>query len=142
MSKFAFATVLAVVLTQAAHAGVYDKLTPEQKAKIDKGEQVVVTQEVASSAWPKVFIYQRIDATPEEAAAVFHDYEAVPGYQNDITKAKIVSRSGASTVIDYKLETPWASEAYTVRDTVSLVDGGKTYRDDWKLVKAEQMSAV
>lgn len=81
-------------------------------------------------------IYAFIDATPEEAAAVFMDYEAQPSYIPSLRKARISHVIDAATVeVDYKLAVPWLpDEEYTVRDRMSLDSTG--YRVDWHLVRA------
>jgi hypothetical protein len=121
-----------------AAAGIYDGLTPDQKNKVQSGQQVVVTQEAAGSAWPKVWVYQRISSTPEEAAAVFADFELAPSYISNLKKAKISKRVSKNTFeIDYLLSVPvLADEAYTVRDVVTSYDQGAAYQVEWNLVRA------
>jgi hypothetical protein len=131
---------LLAVFAQPVLAGVYDELTADQKAAVQNGEQVMITVEVDKAPWPKAFIYQRVDATPEECAAVFSDYELQVSYVPELKKSKISKRiDKRTTLVDYTLNVPWplSDENYTVRDTVGTYDGGASYRVDWKLVRAD-----
>ena len=126
-----------------AWAGIYDELTPDQKNKIQAGQQVVVLQEVAGSSWPKAWVYQRMDATPEESAAVFADFELATSYVANLKKAKISKRISKNTFeIDYLLAVPVLSdEEYTVRDVVTTYDRGAAYQVEWNLVRATSTKA-
>ena len=100
------------------------------------GAQDIVREQRAGSPWPAVTIVTYVDATPEEAAAVFVDYarhvEFVPS-----TKRSRISRIHSSTdvEVDYIVALPIVSdEEYTVRDRLSRDSSG--YRVDWTLVRA------
>ncbi len=140
-----FALVSCVLFTgiAAATAGIYDGLTPDQKNKIQSGQPVVVMQEAVGSAWPKVWVYQRVSATPEESAAVFADFELASTYVENLKKSKISKRvSKNSFEVDYLLSVPVLSdEAYTVRDVVSSYDNGSSYQVEWNLVRATSTKA-
>ena len=89
-----------------------------------------------TSPWPAVTIVTYVDATPEEAAAIFIDYarhiEFVPS-----TKLSRVSKvhSPSDVEVDYIVALPIVSdEEYTVRDRLSRDSAG--YRVDWILVRA------
>jgi hypothetical protein len=131
------------VSPHSALAGAYDQLTPEQQATVQSGGQVFITQDVSGKPWPKAFLYQRVDATPEEAAAVFADYELQSSYIPGLTKSKISRRVDAATAeVDYTLKSSFVTENYTVRDTVSSYDAGQSYKIAWALVRAETTKAI
>jgi len=142
LNGFALAS-LVLASAGVVHAGIYDELSPEQKSKIQAGQQVVVMQEAAGSAWPKVWVYQRVDSTPEEAAAVFVDFESAPTYIPNLKKAKISKRVAKNSFeVDYILEVPvLADEEYTVRDVVTSYDQGAAYQVEWNLVRASSTKA-
>ena len=121
-----------------AQAGIYDSLTPDQQNKVQSGQQVVVMQEAQGSPWPKLWVYQRIEATPEESAAVFADFELAQTYVENIKKSKISKRIAKNILeVDYSLSVPvLADEDYTVRDTVSSYDNGSSFLVEWNLIKA------
>ena len=100
------------------------------------GAQDIVREQRPTSPWPAVTIVTYVDATPEEAAAVFIDYarhvEFIPS-----TKLSRVSRIHApnDVEVDYVVALPIVSdEEYTVRDRLSRDSAG--YRVDWTLVRA------
>jgi len=126
-----------------AQAGVYDSLTPDQQKKIQAGQQVVVMQDAQGSPWPKLWVYQRIEATPEESAAVFADFELAQTYIENITKSKISKVISKNTFeVDYSLSVPLLSdEHYTVRDVVTSYDNGQSYHVEWNLVRATSTKA-
>ncbi|HKG91647.1 MAG TPA: hypothetical protein VKA84_07150 [Gemmatimonadaceae bacterium] len=130
-----------------AAAPITAELTAEQRRAIDAGEQLFVTREVKGASWPRALVYRFVDATPEEAAAVFTDYERHAAYIPDLKKS-VVSRAvdPATFEIDYTLEVPvFSDEDYTVRDRLRqyavaaeppAVTPAAAYRVDWSLVRA------
>ena len=104
--------------------------------------QDIVREQRPGSPWPAVTIVTYVDATPEEAAAVFIDYarhiEFIPS-----TKLSRVSRvhSATDVEVDYIVALPIVSdEEYTVRDRLSRDSAG--YRVDWTLVRASSTKAT
>lgn len=115
-------------------------LTPAQRARVDSGQAVVITERVAESPWPRVTIFRTIASAPEEAAAVFADYARNAEYLPNVLKSRVVRAVDAATrEIDYVLSVPIVSdEAYTVHTRVAARDGsqGGGYDFDWRLVRA------
>jgi hypothetical protein len=129
---------VAVAGIAPAQAGIYQELTPDQQNQLNSGEQVFNTVDVDGAPWPKVYIYQLIKATPEDAMAVFSDYNLQKSYIPNMLKSQITSHNGATTTVDYTLHVPILSnENYTIRDVISSYDGGQAYRMDWNLVRAD-----
>ncbi|MGQ0429522.1 MAG: hypothetical protein ACT4UQ_06295 [Gammaproteobacteria bacterium] len=100
------------------------------------GSQEIVREQRAGSPWPAVTIVTFVEATPEEAAAVFTDYarhvEFIPS-----TKLSRISKvhTPSDVEVDYIVALPIVSdERYTVRDRLSR--DGSGYRVDWTLVRA------
>lgn len=129
-------TIFFPVLCQAA---LYDELSDAQKANLQKGEQVVVAQEVGKP-WPKVTIYQRIEATPEESMAVMADCNRHFTFFKNILRSTITQRLNKSTfIVDYTLHLPWpiTDEKYTLKDQLSLTQNRSTYLLSWTMVRAD-----
>jgi hypothetical protein len=83
-------------------------LTPDQRAAVERGEPVQVLENVASSPWPRARVYQFIDATPEESAAVLSDYGHQAEYSPQVKSARVVRRPGrAEAVVHYVIDIPW-----------------------------------
>lgn len=138
------ASVLMTAVTRRGDAQAASELSAEQRMAIDAGRQVVLTWEVRGSPWPRACVYQYIDATPEEAAAVFTNYERHRAYIPDIRKAAISRVVDAVTAeVDYTLRVPIvADEDYTVRDHLSTYHNGASYRIEWTLVRASSTKAT
>jgi len=133
--------VLGILTSDGASAtGLISDLSAAQQSALLNGEQVFVTQDDASSAWPKAWVYQLIHSTPEEAAAVFFEYEAGVNYLPNVRKSKISRRMDARTCeVDYTLSVPvMKDEWYTIRNVLSSFGDGnrKGFRVDWTLVRA------
>lgn len=136
--------VLITASAQDGHTQAADELTAEQRGALDAGRQVFLTWDVAGSAWPRACVYQRIDAMPEEAAAVFTNYERHLAFIPNLRKAK-VSRviDPVTAEVDYTLRVPIvADEQYTVRDHLSTYHGGASYKIEWTLVRATSTKAT
>ena len=133
--------VIALATTRSVHAAsIMDELNDQQKATVQNGQQVFVTQKVDGAPWPRMFIYQTIDSTPEEAAAVSIDYELRTTYTPDLKQAHIASHPDAATaIVDYLLHIPVLSdEHFELWQHVSTYDQGASYRLDFHLLKADR----
>lgn len=141
-----FLPVMLAVLATQSRAQI---LGPSERAAIDSGRQVVVTEKVAGSSWPRVTVYVFVPASPEEAAAVFADYARHASYLPDVRQSHI-SRvlDSAMVEVDYTLSVPFRSdESYTVRDHLTSavtdsVTGLRSYRVEWTLVRATSTKAA
>ena len=136
----AIKAMTAVVLTLFARQ--MPVLTPAQRAALDVGRTVVTTEQRPTSAWPAVSVFAFIDATPEQAAAIFTDVEAHSTYIGSVIKSRISRVIDSATIeVDYSLKVPVVSdEEYTVRDHISR--SGDHYRMDWTLVRASSTKAT
>lgn len=136
MRFFFLALVLGMSVTHA-FAGVWETLTREQQDLLKKGKQFSVTEEVPGSAWPKIWVYQPVIATPEESIAVFWDASLHKEYIPNCLKSKITNVLSATEVwVDYLLDLPLvADEAYTVQDRLSAYDDNKSFKIAWEFVR-------
>jgi hypothetical protein len=139
------ATVVLVMTSPVEGQG----LSAADSAIIDAGRQIVIVEKVPSSRWPRVTVRQFIDATPEEAAAVFADYERHVLFLPNVRHSKISRVLDSATVeVDYVLDVPLVSdESYTVRDhlTSDSTVGPppvRTYQVAWTLVRASSTKAA
>jgi hypothetical protein len=126
----------------AATGGLLDDLTRDQRQELENGELIVLEQEIPGKAWPRVRIYKRIKATPEEVAAVFFDYDQAKSYIPDVLESKVSKKISPSVMeVDYAVEVPiLADEAYTARNEMKKLDDA--YRASWKLLRALQTKAA
>jgi hypothetical protein len=121
-----------------------EELTAAQRRVVDDGGQVFLTEQVAGSAWPRASVYQYVDATPEEATAVFTDYALHTAFIPNVKKsvvARVIDR--ATMEVDYALRLPIVrDEEYTVRDRVTVAPGDTSYIVAWTLVRATSVKAT
>ena len=119
------------------------ELTAEQRRLIDAGEQIFVTRDSAKTPWPMAWVYQFIDATPEEAAAVFADAERQVDYVPDLKRSRIIRTIAPGVIeVSQEMRVPIVKdEWWEVRDTVSARDHG-SYRITWTLVRARTTKSV
>ena len=132
---------LATLFPLLAVAGIRTELTPTQLTDLERGQQVVVKEEVEGRPWPRLRIYQKVAATPEEVLAVFCDYAQATTFVPDVIKSEI-SRMISPCVleVDYQIDIPMLpDESYTTRN--SLSSSGDSYKVAWVLVRALQTKA-
>ena len=138
---YVLATLIAVSAT--AHADIYSSLSPADQATINSGGQVTSTTEVGGSAWPSITVYQRVEATPDQLAAVMFDYPLHSSMFEGVTQSSPKAPGAAVTDIDYTMTFPKVlgislpDEHYTVHDVLSA--SADTYRIDWTFVRATSM---
>ena len=140
---------LAIACVAATSSGQVPPPAPRvpsdtERLVIDSGRPLVREEKVAESPWPRVSVYQFIEATPEEAAAVFFDYSRHSTYIPGIRRS-VISRalSPAVAEVDYVLAVPlYADEHYTVRDSLSRSADGGSYRIDWRKVRARSTKEI
>lgn len=119
--------------------GLLDELGAADRAKLLAGRQVLLQEEVAGKPWPLVRVYQLVQATPEEVAAVFFDYNNSKNYVPDLLRSKISKKISPCVLeVDYEVDVPiLADESYTARNELKTVEGGG-FRVTWDLVRALQ----
>jgi hypothetical protein len=144
LRRCAAIVVVMAIGTQRGRAQAVQELTAEQRATIDDGGQVFLTWDISSSAWPRACVYQHIDAMPEEAAAVFANYERHLIFIPKLRKSRISRVIDPVTAeVDYTLRVPIvADEDYTVRPSLSTYNSGASYKIDWTLVRATSTKAT
>ena len=136
--------VLAATAAYPLQAQIAGELTARQLADVEGGGQVFLTWDVAGSPWPRACVFERIDATPEEAAAMFTNYARQTAYIPGLRKAKVARVIDPVTAeVDYTLAVPIvADEDYTVRDKLTRYDDSTSYKIEWTLVRATSTKAT
>lgn len=142
MKPVSLRAIALLVFTSALPLGAADilgELDSSQKSALIKGAQILVTEDIKGKPWPRVTIYKVVNATPEEVAAVFFDYEDNKSFVPNLLKSEISKRiSPRSSEVDYGVNVPiLPDEYYTVHNTI-VRTAPNHYRIDWKLVRAVQ----
>ena len=124
-------------------AALIDELSSEQKSAVAAGSQVVIREDIPGQPWPRVRVYQRVHALPEDVAAVFFDYEKAKSYIPDVLESQVSKRHSPRVFeVDYKVEVPiLPDEMYTARNEIEMLQSG-SYRISWRVLKALQTKAA
>ena len=101
--------------------------------RVERGEAVQVLTNVAGKQWPRSTVYQFIDATPEQAAAVLSDYELQSTYIPRLNRSRILRVQGASTDVEYVVSIPIYPDERSV-SRQRAVTSGDEYRVEWATV--------
>jgi hypothetical protein len=136
---------LIALIASASLLSAESLLNDLNKAQLDqvvRGEQVVTMQDVQGNPWPRLKLYQRVHATPEEVAAVFFDYTNAKEYIPNVFKSDISRHVTLSVVeVDFGIDIPLLpDEFYTVRNSLTAGRDG-SYCVAWTLVRALQTKA-
>lgn len=140
-TTLALATMLAVMSRPIA-AQPADTLTPAEWTAVGHGEIVLHQWPVAEGPWPRLRLYRFIDASPEQSAAMFADYEHQTTYNVDLKQATIGRHlDSARTEVFYRYASnvPMVSDVtYTVLDQIHR-EPTDTYAITWRLVSGSKV---
>lgn len=131
-----------LIALPTATASVLEDLSRDQQLDLEQGDLIVLEQDIPGKPWPRVRIYKRIKATPEEVAAVFFDYDQAKTYIPDVLESKISKRIAPCVAeVDYEVNVPiLRDEAYTARNEMKAL--GESYQVSWTLLRALQTKAA
>jgi len=144
-----FALVVCASIAALAAPVHGQRLSVDQQRLLDAGQRIVLAEEVAGVAWPRVTVVQFLSAPPDEAAAVFADYAQHASFLPNVLRSE-VSRvvDSVTAEVSYVLSVPIvADEAYTVRNRITVLPASDTgtqagYRIAWTLVRASSTKAA
>lgn len=122
---------------QSPRSPSYQSLRPEQRTAVERGEAVQLLEPLASSPWPRSIVYQFIDATPEECAAVLFDYELQSSYIPRTKVSRVVRRPNAVEAdVEYVIDVPIYPDEHSVsRQTLAAANG--EYTIGWQTVVSD-----
>ena len=99
-------------------------------ARVERGEAVQVLAELPGKQWPRSTVYQFIESTPEQAAAVLSDYELQSSYIPRLKVSRVLKQVGSSTDVEYVVSIPvYPDERSVSRQRVVVT--GDHYRVEW-----------
>lgn len=136
---FVFLMAVSAVGVSTGFGGILEELDAAGRKAVDGGRHVAVHDEIEGEPWPRVKIYARVEATPEEVAAVFFDYATAKTYIPDVIDSRISKRvSARSLEVDYEVDVPiLPDERYTALNEIRTIEGGG-YVISWRLLRALQ----
>lgn len=139
MSLVLMAGLASSPLSARAGGPISGELKPGQLREAEAGKQVIEFEEVDGVPWPRITVYQVVDASPEEVAAVFFDYGAAKTFIPNVLKSDVSKVVSPCVVeVDYGIDVPiFPDEFYTARNSLSKA-GEDVYKVEWKLLRAVQ----
>ena len=108
-------------------------LTAAQLEQFERGEAVQVLAAQADSPWPRSTVYQFIEATPEQSAAVLADYELQSKYIPKVKTSRVISTKNGETDVQYVFSIPIYPDEHSVSRQKVVVSGAE-YRVEWHTV--------
>ncbi len=119
-----------------ARADLPGEVTASQRDELAAGQTVVQSQNVPGAPWPKLMLYQVIDAPPAVLKKLFMDYSAAPSYTPDLLAAKVLVTNPDDTKdVQYTVKVPVLQKiSYTVRNTYT--SKGQNFTVAWTLLKS------
>lgn len=130
-----------VVRAQDSARTPAETLSAAQRATFERGQPVQVLDPVPHLPWPRSRVYQFVDATPEQGAAVLTDYERQATYQPTVKVSRLVNRPSANeAVVHFVIDIPvLPDEAYDMWQQVTCRAGEYTVR--WRALGDEASDA-
>jgi hypothetical protein len=108
-------------------------LNAEQRERFERGEPVQILTTLADSPWPRSTVYQFIEATPEQSAAVLSDYALQSKYIPKVKMSHILSTKKGETDVKYIFSIPIYPDEHSV-SRQRVVSSGGEYRVEWHTV--------
>jgi hypothetical protein len=134
--------IMLAMMSRSIAAQPGDTLTPAEWTAVGQGEVVLHQWPVAEGPWPRLRLYRFIDASPEQSAAMFADYEHQTTYNVDLKQATIGRHlDSARTEVFYRYASnvPMVSDVtYTVLDQIHR-EPTDTYAITWRLVSCSKV---
>lgn len=108
-------------------------LSPAQVEQLERGEAVQVLQTLPESPWPRSTVYQLIQSTPEQAAAVLSDYALQEKYIPKLKTSRVIGMRNGETDVQYVVSIPIYPDERSVSRQRVVVNGAE-YRVEWHTV--------
>jgi hypothetical protein len=144
MKKIFILSAISLFSASASFAGAYNELSSQQQASVQNGQQVFLKNDLSDSSWPEMKVYQRIDSTPEEAAALLWNVKLAPTFMTDVQVTQITKENSPSSMnVLYTVTMPIVgSDTYTVTETVSQYDNGGSYEIVWHKFDSKSAKSI
>jgi hypothetical protein len=138
-------TVVFLILTlspMAVCADVMDKLSAADRARVEAGEQVLISTSIAGYPWPRAQIFQRTPLPAASVMAVFFDYNQAFRFVPNCKVSRISKQiSPVIAEVDYEIDLPiLPDESYTAENKIQRVPGGG-YAVYWRVLKASSVES-
>jgi len=125
--------LLAAPLVRSALVGEVPQIALDELAA---GQVVVKSKAVSGAPWPRLSLYQVVNAPPAVLKNLFTDYASAPSYTPNLISADILATNpDGSKDVQYTTKVPILGKiSYSVRN--SYITKGNSYEVDWTLIKS------
>jgi hypothetical protein len=117
-------------------ADLLSEVPQNSRDELAQGQLVIMSENVDGVPWPRLKLYQVVDAPPKVVADLFSDYSAAPDYIPGMLAAKVIATNPDGTKdVQYKVKVPvLQSISYTVRN--AYIKKGNSYEVKWTLLRS------
>lgn len=126
-------------LRAASQSSIWSGLLPQQQRELTLGKPVVIEEVIAGNPWPRFTVYQVVESSSAQAAAVFWDCELDPKYVPNCLSVKPVAHPSPWIYEgEYMLKMPMMlpNEVYITRNVLQAQEVPEVYEISWNVQKA------
>jgi hypothetical protein len=134
--RIVLSCLVGMLVVPDLRAGLLDEVPKSDRDELAGGQVVVLSEDVKGLPWPRLKLYQVVNASPKVVADLFTDYAAAPDYQPGMLAAKVIATNPDGTKdVEYKVKMPVVqSVTYSVRNT--YIQKGNSYEVRWTLLRS------
>jgi carbon monoxide dehydrogenase subunit G len=127
---------IALLAISELRADLLSEVPKNSRDELADGQLVVTSENVSGVPWPRLKLYQVVDAPPKVVVDLFTDYAAAPEYIPGMLGAKVIATNPDGTKdVQYRVKVPvLQSISYTVRN--AYIRKGNAYEVKWKLLRS------
>jgi hypothetical protein len=117
-------------------ADLLSEIPQNSRDELAQGQLIIMSENVDGVPWPRLKLYQVVNAPPKVVADLFSDYSAAPDYIPGMLAAKVIATNPDGTKdVQYKVKVPvLQSISYTVRN--AYIQKGNSYEVKWTLLRS------
>jgi hypothetical protein len=125
-----------VLLAMPLRAALIDEVPASERDELASGQVVVKSKNVDGAPWPKLSLYQVVDAPPDVVKNLLLDYDSAPSYTPGMLAAKVLATNPDGTKdVQYTVKVPVLQKiSYSVRN--SYAQKGKNFTVSWDLIQS------
>jgi hypothetical protein len=130
-----FCCIVLPVFSQL-RADLLSEVPQNSRDELAQGQLIIVSENVDGVPWPRLKLYQVVNAPPKVVADLFSDYSAAPDYIPGMLAAKVIATNPDGTKdVQYKVKVPVLQGiSYTVRN--AYIQKGNSYEVKWTLLRS------
>ncbi len=130
-----FCCIVVPVFSQL-RADLLSEVPQNSRDELAQGQLVIMSENVDGLPWPRLKLYQVVNAPPKVVADLFSDYAAAPDYIPGMLAAKVIATNPDGTKdVEYRVKVPvLQSITYTVRN--AYIQKGNSYEVKWTLLRS------